>query len=295
MNVASTNSLKVNLKSGAEVCGYAVDASSFIVSETDPLEKTLKVISKTIVLSSFIKASEAGTLIANQFKDTISLLETISFFRNLQTIIRPNKDGVFFLQDPANSWQKRTARISLLAHNVLKLFVAAKKWKLIELAIAAKYLIGRLPFFTLVTDGLYGAYNFFSAWDNLKVLINCRKASSLVEKKIVKLQGRLNAIANKDQTPADGTPAQDISSKLSKWKFNKHTLQLNRNKALMAFCSTAAKAAAVALTLFFVAINVWTAPAAIILATSLSLIGDSFGITRILYDKFPPKYSPISS
>lgn len=332
MSITSTNSLKANLKSGAEVCGYAIDASGYLVSDVDAFEKTLKVVSKTIALASYVKPSEAGNIIATQFKEAIMLTETFGFFKHLQSLVRPNKAGVFFLQDPANSAQKCAARVSLFVHSFLKLFVAAKKWKLMDLAIASKYLIGQLPFFTLVTDGLYGAYNFLSSWDNLIILANCRKASKLVDKKIVKweeqakkldliaagntneidnlkqkyaaqikaiqsdkttskiaklplLQARLDKIDKKDyKTLADDIRTQDVTPKLNKWKFNKQSIQLNSTKATMGATSTAAKAASVFLTLFCIAVNAWTTPA-IILATSLSLIGDTVGITRIIHDR----------
>ncbi len=361
----------------ANVGGYAVDASAFIVSEVEPLEKAMKVVAKTIDLSELLgKGTVPGPVVSAHLKESIMLVETLSFFRLLQLTFRP-KNGKYFLTDPANSWQRRAARVSILSHSTLKLFYAAQKWKFTELAFEAKHSVGKLHTFRLVTDGLYVFYNIFSAWDNIRTIVNCTKAKSLVNKKIAKWQShsqtvdlvrqgdqktiaklsqkysanidntkkmatlnaeklhqldtdpkllklsekkrgalrqqyqstaekiaakmsklplweeRLKKIETKDFTGlATDLASKNVDKKLEKWRFDKFTVVLNLKKAVLGFLSAAAKATVVALALTWMAIDFATLPLTAFLI-SLSAFADSVGLTRMLIDKFPPKYKPV--
>lgn len=339
--ISKNSTLHIGLQKGASVCGYAIDASSLLVTEVDPFEKTLKVISKSTELFCLIakETSESAQLILTQLKGAIVLTETFSFFRSLQLAVIPNKkNGKLFFFDSANSWQIRASRLNMLIHSSLKLFVLAKSWKFIELAIASRYLIGQLPTFRLITDGTYGLYNAFGFMDSTRLVINCIKASSLVNKKIAKWESRqsnVNKIAMGDVTAiqeldvgyiaklsklqqlpsTDKTNAkistlqqrlqrivnneyeilakelsdQVITPKLKKWKFDKFTVEQNRHKAMCGMVSTAAKGTAVAVSLLCVAIS-FMVPAVSIYVIASSLLGDVFGISKILLDKLPPTY-----
>lgn len=145
---------------------YIVDVGNEAADKVETYYRTAKVIYRVI---DFIAAigdvvSRAFLNLSSELRATTEFIECTRFWSVLKDLI----SGKFWKE---SKWQKMADRITLACHSFLKMVGAGLKYGLYGLGKLAKYSVGQLPVFKLVTDGFYAVSSFFAAWD-AKLKIN---------------------------------------------------------------------------------------------------------------------------
>lgn len=183
-----TNHLRTfNLEKGLE-------ASAFVVTNTEPLEKVIKMTSKMIefaLVSSktvFQVSSQAFAALSSHLKDTVEVFEAIHIIERIEELYCRNADGKTFFE--ASTWQKITDRLFLTAHSTCKTTGFLASMGLISLGKVGAVCIGQLPVFKLVTEVLVVISSFFGIWDSTNKVVKSNNDKKLNQQKIEKWEHR---------------------------------------------------------------------------------------------------------
>jgi len=181
-------------------CQYGLDGCGKVAAkaatEVELLEKLTKIGYRILdVFAVKGNLSAPFAVLSRHLKQTAEVFESFRFFGAMQTLICPNKEGVYFLKDPKNSWQKCADRVFLAGHTGLKMLNGMDKFNLIHLGTVAKVSIGHLPIFKLTYDGFIILSSFFGSWDAINHLPGVRKHLSEADYKIEKWEFRPTMIA----------------------------------------------------------------------------------------------------
>lgn len=174
-----------------------LEASAFIVNNTEPLEKATKITGRFIDAAKILRGglSESMTNFNENLINASLMFDTLKFFGNAKNLVCPDEKGRYLLTNPENTWQKCADRVTLAIHSGFKTFKGLNKFGFVSLGAMAKNAIGHLPIFQLVMDGFILASNVFGLWDS--VAYNLPKANQKIKEaneKLDKWQQRSYAI-----------------------------------------------------------------------------------------------------
>jgi len=138
-----------------------------IVSENEKLEKVAK---------NFVRASDMAALITGSISSSLSSMtenvrnytivyDSVKIFGATKALVGRDEDGKYIWTNPKNTWQRVADRVFLFAHSAFKTYRGVVKAGLATYGELAKNIIGSLPIFTFLMDGLVTISNIFSIWD----------------------------------------------------------------------------------------------------------------------------------
>lgn len=174
-----------------------LEIGSFVTKNAEPLEKVAKNTYRLIDMWAAVYGSVSApfAMLSSQLKDSVTVFESIRVFGAIKTLVCKDEDNKYFLFNEKNTWQKKVDRVCLAFHNSFKSVKGLSKAGLVQLGACAKHAIGKLPVFTLVTDGFMIGSSFFSIWDiSVKGFPRGQEALKLADEKILKWEDRPFAV-----------------------------------------------------------------------------------------------------
>jgi hypothetical protein len=173
---------------------FAVDATAQIALQVEPLEKVAKLGYKAIQLfGTFTDIPENFMNLAQHLRGSVAFFETVQFVGRIKELVCLNEKGQTFYE--ANTWQKFTDRVALAIHSSMKAIRTLAKHGMVDLGRLNANIVGKLTYFSLVTDAFILVSSGFSIWDNILNIKSARKSFFEAEFKVEKWEYRKTLIA----------------------------------------------------------------------------------------------------
>ena len=144
--------------------------AAFTAVSVEALEKVSKIGMRLLDAASQIAGSLSAPVTAFQteLKDAVALIEMLKIFGATRLLFCKDKGGHILLTNKHATWEKKADRICLFIHSIFKVWKGFKTLGFAQYGVLAKNAIGKLPFFTLIGDGLMIMSSSFGLGDQCK-------------------------------------------------------------------------------------------------------------------------------